>query len=563
MDHFAADRAQPTIDVAYAVHEATDRGQRPRRVLLIATGGPGASGIDDGTWMIDALDDRIRRAFDVVTFDARGVGLSDGRDCPGAAGTYAGAPLTAESARALVEGCIREAHADGEDLRRYATTQVVEDIDAVRRALGIDRFTLYGSSYGTVVAQAYAAAHPDRLDGLVLDAPIDRTLSATHLWSVAAHGFRHAVQDTLAWCSADPDCGQALPDAGDTYRRLLEQFDRTGAIDARVTGPDGTPSTLTLTRSEFDLMTNSAMYGTTTRTSWLRALAAVNRADRRPLVHLFDAWSGPGSGSTFGYYATWCADVRASPTARDDDFDGYLEALRRERVDDPSSIDVAAAIAPCVFWPAQPASSTTPAEATTVPTLILTASDDPITPVGEAEAIAARLPLARLIETQGGGHGSLGTGCADERMADFVVDARLPVGAASVCPGRVSDPFVPLADSPASTARSAATGLIRELIAAPEVIDWDGTAPLRVGCADGGSATLTASPAPGVPPSRAQVTLDGCAWVTLATFDGGGTLDIATGDADLDLHATRGDIEVRSRSGSLTVTGTWDGRPAT
>lgn len=51
---------------------------------------------------------------------------------------------------------------------RIGTEQFVQTVDAVTRALGVDRFTLAGNSMGGGVAWAYALAHPDRLDALVL-----------------------------------------------------------------------------------------------------------------------------------------------------------------------------------------------------------------------------------------------------------------------------------------------------------------------------------------------------------------------------------------------------------
>ena len=562
VDHFSG-QAEPAIDVTYAVHAATNRGAAARRVLLLATGGPGASGLDDGVWMLDALSPRITDAFDVVTFDARGVGLSDGRDCPRASSDYDAAAVTPASAKALVADCIREAGAEGIDLHRYATTQVVEDIEAIRQRLGVDRLTLYGSSYGTVVAQAYAAAHPDRLDGVVLDAPIDRDLAATRMWSVAARGFEDAVAATLDWCAQDEDCHADLPVPSAAYRRLLDALDHDGGLSASITGPDGRATTLTLSRGQFDTVTDSAMYDPLSRMTWLRALAAFDRGDARKVVHLYDAWIGAGSSSTFAYYATWCADVRASPTARDDDYDAYITELRNERVDDQGSMDVATAIAPCVFWPAQPSTWAPPAEATTVPTLILTTTTDPITPESEATAIATRLPTARLIETRGGGHGSLGASCPNERMADFVVDGRLPIGETSVCDGSVAAPFIPLPDARATDAEDAALGLVWELAAAPELIFWDGSGTRRLGCADGGHMSLADTAPSGTTADRVSISLRDCAWASSATFSGDGTYDLITGDADLHLHSVRGDIDVVAHDSIVTVSGTWDGKPAT
>ena len=59
-----------------------------------------------------------------------------------------------------------------------------------------------------------------------------------------------------------------------------------------------------------------------------------------------------------------------------------------------------------------------------------------------------------------------------------------------------------------------------------------------------------------------SVALRDCAWASAATFTGDGTFDTASGDADLDLHSTRGDIEVVSKGSIVSVSGTWDGKPA-
>ena len=257
-----------------------------------------------------------------------------------------------------------------------------------------------------------------------------------------------------------------MRDPSATYDRLLDAF-RDGDLSASITGSDGSASTLTLSRAQFDTVTDSAMYDPMSRMAWLRALAAFDRGDRRKVVHLYDAWVGSGLSSTFAYFATWCADVRASPTARDDDYDAYISELRHDGAGDPGALDIATAIVPCVFWPAQPSTWAPPAEATTVPTLILTTTTDPITPESEAKAITGRLPLARLIETRGGAHGSLGASCPNARMADFVVDGQLPIGQTSVCDGSVANAFIPLPGSPATDAEDAALGLVWEILGRP------------------------------------------------------------------------------------------------
>lgn len=50
----------------------------------------------------------------------------------------------------------------------FAFDDYVADLEEVREQLGLDRFDLLGHSHGGMVAQAFAIAHPDRLDHLVL-----------------------------------------------------------------------------------------------------------------------------------------------------------------------------------------------------------------------------------------------------------------------------------------------------------------------------------------------------------------------------------------------------------
>ena len=554
VDHAGGNPRPTMMTVTYAVHPAI-APIGGRRVLVIATGGPGSSGIDDGRWMIDALSPRIVEQFDIVTFDARGVGRTDGRDCPIASHWYDEQMATAQTASEFVRACLPEAGVEGMDMRRFGTAETIEDIDAIRAQLGADRVTLYGTSYGSVVAQAYAAAHPDRLAGLVLDAPIDRSIPAPDLWATAAQGFEAAIAGTFAACAADPSCAEALPDPGRARERVYQQLD-SGPLTLQVTGPDGKAREVTMTRRDFDDLTLAVMYDRTDRMSYLRALAAVAGGDRRLLLRLRSTFGHSASSSSFAYYATWCADTRASPTARADDLSAYQAEVRRAGVLDPRSEEVADALVPCLYWPYQPAPGGAPAETTSVPTLIFTATSDPVTPVSEARAIAARLPQGRLVETRGGAHGSIGDSCPNERMADFVIDGRLPIAQTSVCPGSIIEPFIPLATSPAVTASDAVLGAVWEIRASPEVLAWDGGDRLTVGCADGGSVTLD----PASPVTRVTLTFHDCSWAAQAVLNGTGWMDLLTWNATLKLDSSRGPLRLDAIGDEWHLTGTWDGR---
>ncbi|MEI7742164.1 MAG: alpha/beta fold hydrolase, partial [Chloroflexota bacterium] len=406
-----------------------------------------------------------------------------------------------------------------------------------------------------VVAQLYAAANPDRTEALVLDAPIDRTLPMTEFWVEAAKGFEGVLATTLSACSRYQECQAAVPDAGHALDRIRAAADADGRISAEVTGTDGVPRARVVSMRAVEATALRMMYDQTGRMLLLRALAGTSAGDLRRLVRLVDVEGGGAHAATFAYFATWCADVRAAPGHRTDDFTGYVNVAAQAGIPAGGARDIAWATAACVFWPGQPAGSDPPPEATTVPSLILTATEDPITPPSQAHSVLDRLPDARLVETQGGDHGSLGAPCPNEFMADFLAGGRLPYGRISLCDGSVVGDFVPLAPTPARGADDAVLGLVWEIVGAPEVVEWSGTYELKVGCGDGGRMTIGV---PG-PDGRSEITFEQCSWAAGAVFDGTGTMDLGSWDADLALESPRGSLTLRGRGESRHVTGTWDG----
>jgi pimeloyl-ACP methyl ester carboxylesterase len=96
---------------------------------------------------------------ELVMVDMRGTGHSRAIDCPGLqTGELSDARGVAQCAEIL-----------GRDYGSYRTSAAADDLDDVRRALGLETISLYGDSYGTFLAQSFAFRHGRRLDALVLD----------------------------------------------------------------------------------------------------------------------------------------------------------------------------------------------------------------------------------------------------------------------------------------------------------------------------------------------------------------------------------------------------------
>jgi proline iminopeptidase len=116
-----------------------EEGAGPPLVLL--AGGPANSHVCSHPTFSD-LADRVR----VIYFDYRGRGRSDRPD----------------------------------RLRAITFSQDVDDLEGLRQALGFEQWSLYGFSYGGLVAQAYALAYPARVRRLVLA----NTLYSAEMWAL-------------------------------------------------------------------------------------------------------------------------------------------------------------------------------------------------------------------------------------------------------------------------------------------------------------------------------------------------------------------------------------------
>lgn len=164
-------------------------------VLSYNTGGPGGEAVDALGDLYSDLPPQVRQRFDVVGFDPRGVGYSQPElaPCPVAAPSFpATGPVDAlavaneyaEMTQAAMAECLElnSAHADN-----LGTWQVVRDLDALRVALGEDRITFWGMSYGTTIGRVYAQTFPTRvrallLDGAITPAPSIGGFMRDHIW---------------------------------------------------------------------------------------------------------------------------------------------------------------------------------------------------------------------------------------------------------------------------------------------------------------------------------------------------------------------------------------------
>ena len=543
------DQAHPerggTLQIVYRVVPA--RGQRTG-TLLVLTGGPGVRGLSEADPRVAELDPEVLEHFDVVFFDQRGVGGSGGLDCTDA--------VRADQARIEEEGlgpaldfvraCQAELGPDAARLPYLSTAQAAEDIDAIRTVLGAERIVVYGESYGTRLAQAYAARHPDRLAGLILDGAIDPALGPLDFWTESAAGFNSSLAATLDLCNRTPSCrgDVAGGDASAAFEQEVAQLER-GPVHLDYPGDFG-PIATSMGSRDLVGAVSRALYRPDSRMELQRAVAAASHGDwllmyRLVVVALPEPVIGLAHLSPWtptSYYAIECADIDARAL-------GGLEAFDRAAQAAKGRAGLFAGLvyqdAPCLAWPGPVpdppgASGSIGVLPPGVPSLVFAATADPITPIVNAQGIVGRSPGTPLVTTDGGRHVSLWSGdaCVDAVTHAFLLDGRLPA-AGTRCPGSAATAYLPRFPSSAGAFaddQAAIAAVTRELEVMPEVTDWDGLGEIVVGCPAGGDVHFYGSPGDiGVLVSR-------CAFVPGLVLDGQGSMDPTSRAITLNVERT-------------------------
>jgi pimeloyl-ACP methyl ester carboxylesterase len=392
-----------------------------RDAVFLFAGGPGQG----STSMLDIANGwlrPVRATLDVVLVDQRGTGKSHPLTCEPVADRDPALAFGHIFDPDLVRRC-RDRLAASADLAQYTTAVAVEDIDDVRQALGYERISLYGVSYGSRLAQAYARRFPDRTRSIVLDGvvPFDAPLPVTY-----AAGAQRALDLVLDACVTRPPCRAAHPAPAREFAALLAKLD-TGTVPASITAREGPRVPVRMSRGDFGYAVRGVLYSP-------RAL--------NELPDLIGRAASTGDVSEFAQ-RYW---DRAARLERSLALGHHLSVLCAE---DAAFVDDAAARKAvagtflgsyvldeyrqaCGLWsvPRIADAGRAPLR-TAAPTLLISGRFDPVTPPDFADAVARSLTNARHIVAPGGAHGS-GPGCPREAVLHVLTTGGLD-GVPAVC----------------------------------------------------------------------------------------------------------------------------------
>ena len=397
----------PKLEVHFRVYPRTHRSRPELEPIVAAEGGPGYSTIGSASsyqFMLGSL----RAQRDLIVMDNRGAGSSGAISCPrlqAGEGDY-----------------VREVGRCGRKLGKaadaYGTGAAADDLADVLDRLKVPVANIYGDSYGTYFAQAFAVRHPARVRAVVLDA------------AFAVTGFdpwerEQIEQIRFAWravCERSGACeGDAVAELGALAQRLQADPLVGEARDA-----DGTLRRVRVDGRLIEQLVGDGSFYYAIYRDLLAAGRAYEQGDAKPLLRLgaesvasYEPSTDPTGYSEGAYAAVACHDY---PTLWDKQA-SFKE--RREQLAAARGQLAPDAFAPfpvelwlkstveyqlvygCLRWPAPrhedppvPAGATFP----TVPVLVLDGDLDSVTPLGDSEAAAALFANSRLVAVRNVGH---------------------------------------------------------------------------------------------------------------------------------------------------------------
>jgi pimeloyl-ACP methyl ester carboxylesterase len=420
-----------TVALALTRHRAT--GSHRIGSLITNPGGPGASAVDWLQGSYGEFPSAIRKRFDLVTFDPRGVGHTSPVHCLTTSGLDAyfhldPAPDSAKERAALLQGdrtlaagCLRRSAR----ILPYVTTKIVaQDLDRVRQAVGDAKLTYLGYSYGTAVGASYLDQFPTRVRAMVLDGALDPAMTWDQFVAGQSMGFDVALKAFLADCQRNR-C--AFRDA--------VQGDLGAAFDALAHKVEASPlpgdGTRTVGPDEFTLGVGAGLYSR--RNGWpaiADALAAAERGDGAGLLSLNDLYleRGPDGYSTLSEanYAVNCID-RPWPRS---EAPYYALAAKVAKSYPRFGPAITLSGLGCAVWPVPATGRPHAVHAPGSPAvLVVGQTRDPATPYVWAQALARELSHGVLLTHDGDGHTVYRVGapaCLLQPINDYLLSLRVP-----------------------------------------------------------------------------------------------------------------------------------------
>ncbi len=406
------------IRLAVTIVRASAKEKAPDPVVFLA-GGPGASATYS---LADWIDQPFLRKRDLILVDLRGSGSSEpSLNCPEMEENRYDDPVKA------AQSCYQRLKQAGLDLSQFNHTQAAADLEALRRALGIERWNLLGISSGARLALVMMRTYPQAIRSAILDSIAPPEVNA---YETRPANASQALQALFQTCQADPRCSYTYPDLEELFYALLEELDQK-PVTVQVANPfDGSQNTVSLDGQALANLVFEALYRKET-------LARIPYVIYEAHYRRYPAIGGlmfPRTQALF--YPPSQADARKGAAESEGAYFSFecreetpfnqVEAARRSANASAFAryllADVENVFKVCNLWNSGVAAAQeNEAVQSPIPSLILNGQYDPITPPAWGQQAAQDLAHSYVYQFPGLGHAVLENDrCPRQIAADFL-----------------------------------------------------------------------------------------------------------------------------------------------
>lgn len=418
------------IMLAVAIFHPPGGATRADPVIYLS-GGPGSSALKSIRYQLKAFTDLVfPTGRDLVLFDQRGVGFSrPALDCPGfndlsrdlVDRKVDGQLVTEDMISALfwdeLMACQRTL-AQVADLSAYNSGASADDVDDLRRALGVEQVNLWGGSYGTRLALEVMRRHPAGLRSVVLDAVYPPDVD---LYLEAPANFERALDRLFTACEANPVCSAAHPDLRGTFFRLVERLNEAPVVRELEDFFSNETVEITINGNTILGLTFQLLYDSHLRYLLPQQIAAASQGDYTAFELAQQSMMRLASLSSRGMmFSVQCHEELVFSS---------LEAFQKEVARYPkiapmyeNAVLGTLSYRVCNQWGAGRAKENANQPVySDIPTLLMAGEFDPITPPHWGQQAAETLSNAYFYEYPGLGHGSVGVAdCPSQMFVDFL-----------------------------------------------------------------------------------------------------------------------------------------------
>jgi pimeloyl-ACP methyl ester carboxylesterase len=422
-----ADPEQGSFVLYVKKHNAANPADRIGS-MMVNPGGPGFGGsslADDAEYYFS--QDLIDR-FDIIAWDPRGTGESTPAvNCVDTFDEYFGLdspPETPEEKQALIDASQafndKCAENSGTILPYISTKASAQDINSLRLALGEEKVSFFGFSYGSELGTTWATMFPETVRAIVVDGAVDPNASSIQEGMVQAKGFEGQLATFLKQCSERTTC------------EFHNNGDAEAAFDQLVLDIDAKPLEVSkdrtlVTQGVLFTAVAQAMYSDYYWPQLSEALSAAQGGDGQGILQLNDDYYQRKDDGTYGneleaFLAISCLDDPGATSTEEVDshIEDFIAAAPRLGGNFAYGYS-------CALWPVKQAAKVTITGKGAGPIVVVGTTGDAATPLSSTRKMAQGLEQGILIVVDANQHTGYGANsCVVKAVDDYLIKLTVP-----------------------------------------------------------------------------------------------------------------------------------------